>query len=126
MSSELEELRNAFENSERARKQAESELSETTDRVNELATQNATMNAHKRRLETDCQAMQVRADNTGFGLTLKPANSSQTELLVSKHETDSHIDAECQDDKSYVWCRIAYPPQWKPISLKRTRHRIPV
>ncbi len=60
MSTELEELRSSLESAERARKQAEGELSEATDRVNELSTTNASLAAHKRRLEADCQAMQVR------------------------------------------------------------------
>ena len=61
MSSELEELRSALEAAERGRKHAESELNEANDRVNELSTQNASLGAHKRRLEGDCQAMQVSA-----------------------------------------------------------------
>ena len=59
MSAELEELRSALESTERARKSACNELSEANERVNELSTTSAALNAHKRRLEGDCQAMQV-------------------------------------------------------------------
>ena len=70
MSTELDELRSSLEAAERARKNAENELSETNDRVNELSTQNASLAAHKRRLEGDVQAMQVSVTITAFLLKL--------------------------------------------------------
>ena len=51
--------RAALEAAERARKASEGELHEVNDRVSELSTQNATLAAHKRKLDTDVQAMQV-------------------------------------------------------------------
>ena len=66
MSTELDELRSSLETAERARKTAENELSETNDRVNELSTQNASLAAHKRRLEGDVQAMQVSVTTIFF------------------------------------------------------------
>ena len=53
--------RAALEAAERARKASEGELHEVNDRVSELSTQNATLAAHKRKLDTDVQAMQVLA-----------------------------------------------------------------
>ena len=73
MSTELDELRSSLEAAERARKNAENELSETNDRVNELSTQNASLAAHKRRLEGDVQAMQVSVTITAFLLKLNTA-----------------------------------------------------
>ena len=60
LAGEMEELRTRLEAAERARKAAESELHEASDRVNELAQHNSSLNVHKRKLETDMQAMQVR------------------------------------------------------------------
>ena len=76
MSTELDELRSSLETAERARKTAENELSETNDRVNELSTQNASLAAHKRRLEGDVQAMQVNV--TIFLLNLNRAMQRNT------------------------------------------------
>ena len=60
LAGEIEELRTQLVSAERARKSAESELHEASDRVNELAQHNSSLNIHKRKLETDIQAMQVR------------------------------------------------------------------
>ena len=54
-------FRAALEAAERARKASEGELHEVNDRVSELSTANATLSAHKRKLDTDVQAMQVRS-----------------------------------------------------------------
>ena len=59
LAGEIEELRAALEAAERARKASEGELHEVTDRVSELSTANAMLAAHKRKLDTDVQAMQV-------------------------------------------------------------------
>jgi len=54
---ECSELRTALEQSERARKGAENELADTTDRVNELSSQLQSSLSQKRRLEADISAM---------------------------------------------------------------------
>jgi len=59
LAGELEELRTQLEAAERARKSAEAELSETADRVSELAGSNNSLVTAKRKLEIDIQAMQV-------------------------------------------------------------------
>jgi len=56
---ELEELRTQLEAAERARKAAEAELHETSDRVSEPAAANNSLVTSKRKLEIDIQAMQV-------------------------------------------------------------------
>jgi len=56
---ELEELRTQLDAAERARKAAEAELHETSDRVSELAASNNSLVTSKRKLEIDIQAMQV-------------------------------------------------------------------
>jgi chromosome segregation ATPase len=61
LAGEIEELRAQLEAAERARKAAESELHEASDRVNELSATNSTLAAQKRKVDNDIQAMQVRS-----------------------------------------------------------------
>lgn len=63
---ELEELRTQLEAAERARKAAEAELHETSDRVSELASSNNSLVTSKRKLEIDIQAMQVYSVTFAF------------------------------------------------------------
>lgn len=56
---ETEELRTALEQAERARKNAENELYEASDRVNELSAEVSSAQGQKRKHESDMQAMQV-------------------------------------------------------------------
>merc|ERR1712183_258720 len=57
---ELDETRNALEANERARKQAEGELLEVSDRVNNLSAQNSALSSARRKLETENE--QIRAE----------------------------------------------------------------
>merc|ERR1711900_120392 len=57
-----EELRTILEQAERARKAAENELADASDRVNELTAQVSTSNSQKRKLEGDITAMQSDLD----------------------------------------------------------------
>merc|ERR1712183_632317 len=50
---ELDETRNALESNERARKQAEVELLDLTDRVNNLSVQNSALSSARRKLEAE-------------------------------------------------------------------------
>lgn len=59
---EVEELRTALEQAERARKAAESELHEAADRISELSTQNANLSSQRRQLESSIAAMQADLD----------------------------------------------------------------
>merc|ERR1712038_1077591 len=59
---ELDETRNALEANERARKQAEGELLEVTDRVNNLSAQNSALSSARRKLETENEQMRAELD----------------------------------------------------------------
>ena len=59
LSGELEELRAQLDASERARKIAESELHEASDRLSEVTAASTFLSTQKRKLELDIQAMQV-------------------------------------------------------------------
>merc|ERR1712183_92912 len=50
---ELDETRNALESNERARKQAEVELLDLTDRINNLSVQNSALSSARRKLEAE-------------------------------------------------------------------------
>ncbi|VEL24416.1 unnamed protein product [Protopolystoma xenopodis] len=60
---ELEEMRSLVENAERARKHAESELTEAHSRISELTIQITTISNDKRRLEGDIGVMQADLDD---------------------------------------------------------------
>jgi len=62
LQTELEDLRALLENSERARKHAEMELSETTTRVSELTVTINNINAERRRHEGDVATLQADLD----------------------------------------------------------------
>jgi chromosome segregation ATPase len=62
LAAELEEIRAALEQSERARKALESDLHDAADRISELAISNATLGAQKRKLETDLATVQADFD----------------------------------------------------------------
>lgn len=60
---EAEELQASLENADRGRKNAEAELTEALDRVNELTATNSSLQGQKRKLDSDISAMQVRRRN---------------------------------------------------------------
>merc|ERR1712043_119247 len=68
LSGEVEEMRTQLESGERARKAAEAELHEVADRVSELSAQNTSLSSSKRKLENDCQAMQVDLEDQSHEL----------------------------------------------------------
>lgn len=59
VNAELDEMRTTLESAERARKAAENELYEASERVNELSVQLTAANGQKRKAEADIGAMQV-------------------------------------------------------------------
>ncbi|XP_063608871.1 myosin heavy chain, muscle-like [Penaeus indicus] len=59
---ELEESRTLLEQSDRGRRQAESELSEAHDHINDLTAQNGSLTVAKRKLESEMQTMQADLD----------------------------------------------------------------
>ncbi|CAM4808905.1 unnamed protein product [Rotaria magnacalcarata] len=56
---ELEELRSALEQAERARRSAESELHEAADRISEVCTINANVSSQRRQLESAISSMEA-------------------------------------------------------------------
>ena len=56
---ELEESRTLLEQADRGRKQAETELAEAHDHLNELSAQHASVSMAKRKLEGELQALHV-------------------------------------------------------------------
>ena len=68
LAGEVEETRTQLESSERARKGAEAELHEASDRVSELSASNSSLASAKRKLENDCQAMQVDIEDQAHEL----------------------------------------------------------
>ncbi|XP_064079374.1 myosin heavy chain, muscle-like [Macrobrachium nipponense] len=59
---ELEESRTLLEQSDRGRRQAETELAEAHDSINNLSTQNANLTVTKRKLESEMQTLQADLD----------------------------------------------------------------
>jgi len=59
LAGELEEMKTQLESADRARKAADGELHEASDRVQDLSSTVASVSAHKRKLENDIKAMQV-------------------------------------------------------------------
>ena len=60
LNGELEESRTLLEQSDRARRQAESDLGEATETLNELSASTNSMNLAKRKLEGELQTLHVR------------------------------------------------------------------
>lgn len=56
---ELEESRTLLEQSDRGRRQAEAELAEATEHINDLAAQNNSLTVSKRKLEGELQTLHV-------------------------------------------------------------------
>jgi chromosome segregation ATPase len=82
-SSEMDELRALLETAEKARKAAENELHEAADRVSELTSLVSSLNALKRKMETDIQAMHVSFHDATFELALGKRSSNNLSLFSS-------------------------------------------
>ncbi|KAL0181173.1 hypothetical protein M9458_023579, partial [Cirrhinus mrigala] len=63
LTAEVEELRSQLEQNERARKLAEYELLETTERVNLLHSQNTSLLNQKKKLESDISTLSTEVDD---------------------------------------------------------------
>merc|ERR1739838_753841 len=85
--SELDETRNALEANERARKQAENELLEVTDRVNNLSAQNSALSSARRKLETEGEQMRAELDEA-------PAEAKAADERAKKAVSDAGKMAE--------------------------------
>merc|ERR1712121_455505 len=76
---ELDETRSALEANERARKQAEAELLEVTDRVNNLSAQNSALSSARRELETENE--QMRSELAEAGRMAEELRQEQQHLI---------------------------------------------
>merc|ERR1712002_327813 len=100
LAGEIEELRTQLEAAERARKSAEGELHEASDRIAELSGSNASLAAAKRKLEMDVQAMQTDLEDQGNELRAADEQSKKAmgdaarlaEELRSEQEHSQHIE----------------------------------
>merc|ERR1712055_1232946 len=100
LAGEIEELRTQLEAAERARKSAEGELHEASDRIAELSGSNASLAAAKRKLEMDVQAMQTDLEDQGNELRAADEQSKKAmgdaarlaEELRSEQEHSMHIE----------------------------------
>lgn len=59
LQNELEESRTLLEQADRGRRQAEQELSDAHEQLNELSAQNTSISAAKRKLESELQTLHV-------------------------------------------------------------------
>merc|ERR1712121_499387 len=93
---ELDETRSALESNERARKQAENELLEVTDRVNNLSAQNSALSSARRKLETENEQMRAEldealADVKGADERAKKAVSDAGRMAEELRQEQQHL-----------------------------------
>ena len=84
---ELDEFRSALEHNDRSRKAAEADLQDAADRMNELSSNNASLAAHKRKLESDVHVLRADLDDA-----LIEAKNAQDALQKSYTEVSRHSD----------------------------------
>jgi len=84
---EIGEFRSALEQNDRARKAADVDLQDAVDRMNELSSANASLVAHKRKLEGDVAALRAELDDA-----LVEAKNAQDTLIKSYSEVSRHSD----------------------------------
>ena len=66
LTSQLEEAKAQLESTERAYKAAHTEVTEAMEKVNELTAANAGLQAAKRKLDADIQALNVSSANESY------------------------------------------------------------
>lgn len=84
---ELDEFRSALELNDRARKAAEQDVHEAGERINELNAANASLTAHKRKLESDVASLRAELDDA-----LVEAKNAQDQLYKSYSDVTRHAD----------------------------------
>ena len=87
---EVEDYKAQLEQLERTYKMQANELSETSDRVNELSAQNSSLNAQKKRLETTVQQMQGDLDSQVIQIQFIPLTRTWKEFpnVRDKHQVN--------------------------------------
>ena len=106
----------ALESAERSRKAAESELHEAADRVNELVQVNSTLNVHKRKLETDIQAMQ--SDLEDQAQELKTAEESGKKAMFDASRLADELRQEQEHSGQIEKMRRTLETQVKELQVR--------
>uniref|UniRef100_H2Z1P7 Myosin motor domain-containing protein n=1 Tax=Ciona savignyi TaxID=51511 RepID=H2Z1P7_CIOSA len=94
MVSELEETKSALESNERARKHAEAELLDISDRINALSAQNSALSSAKRKLETDNE--QLRGELEEALLEAKGADERAKKATMDASRMSEELRSEQQ------------------------------
>ncbi|CAF4029803.1 unnamed protein product [Adineta steineri] len=92
---EIEELRTALEQAERARKAAETELHDAADRISDVSTENANLSSQRRQLESTIASMQADLDEAVNELRnseerAKKAGSDASRLVEELRQEQEH------------------------------------
>ncbi|XP_045214005.2 myosin heavy chain, striated muscle-like isoform X1 [Mercenaria mercenaria] len=113
---ESNELRNAVEVAERARKAAENELVETSDRVNELSSQLQSISGQKRKLEADISAM--NADLEEMSGEIRRADEQAKKAMIDNARFADELRAEKEHSSSVEKMRRSLETQLREVSLR--------
>merc|ERR1712135_4742 len=93
LSAEFEETRAALESNERARKMAEAEVLDVTDRLNGLTSQNNALAGAKKKLETKVTELTTKVDEAE-SYALKGGRKAMAGLQDRVKEIEDELDAE--------------------------------
>jgi chromosome segregation ATPase len=89
---ELEELRAVLEQTERARKTAETELHAAANRIGDVSTQNANLSSQRRQLESTIAAMQVDLDEA-----ISELKNSEERSKKASSDASRLVEELCQE-----------------------------
>ena len=96
LNSELEEIRSALEQAERARKAAENDLHDAADRISELSGSNANLTAIKRKLEAEMVSMQADLDETIVELKNSEERVKKAACDASRLAEELRVEQVCK------------------------------
>jgi myosin heavy chain 6/7 len=113
---EVEELRTALEQAERARKASENELTDANDRVNELSAQAASLSGQKRKLEADINAMQTDFDD--MNNELKASDDRSKKAMGDAARLADELRAEQEHGMQIEKLRKNLENQMKDLQLR--------
>jgi len=116
LAGELEELRTQLESAERARKAAEGELHEASDRVSDLSSSVQSISAHKRKLENDIQAM--HADLEDHHNELKAAEDNAKRAMADAARLAEELRHEQDHASSIEKMRRSLEGQIKDMQVR--------
>nr|XP_009857904.2 myosin-16 [Ciona intestinalis] len=114
--SELEETKSALESNERARKHAEAELLDISDRINTLSAQNSALSSAKRKLETDNE--QLRGDLEDALMEAKTADERAKKATSDAARMSEELRSEQQHILSIERVKKTLEVQVHEMSIK--------